>query len=99
MTKLTPQSTYIDPDLAAGLTLLAEIMGDGPGLIEDLAGTRAASAARDKQLTAGLDVPDTLVQEVLKAPSSEGHDIDLRIMRPKEKTGKNPLFFWIHGGG
>ena len=99
MPKLTPQSTYIDPDLVGGLAVLAEIMGDGPGLIEDLAGTRAASAARDKQLIAGLDVPDALVQEVLQAPSPEGHNIDLRVMRPKERAGKTPLFFWIHGGG
>ena len=99
MTKLTPQSAYIDPDLAPGLTVLADIMGDGPGLIEDLNGTRAASAARDAQLTAGMQVPDTIVQELLQAPSSEGHTIDLRIMRPSATHGKAPLFFWIHGGG
>lgn len=103
MTKLTPQSSYIDPDLLPGLSALADMMGDGPGLIADLAGTRAASAARDAQLTAGLNVPETIAQEVLKAPSSEGHDIDLRVMRPSrasgETGGKLPLFFWVHGGG
>lgn len=99
MTKLTPQSAYIDPDLAPGLTVLADIMGDGPDLIEDLNGTRAASAARDAQLTAGMQVPDTIVQELVQASSSEGHIIDLRVMRPSAPHGKAPLFFWIHGGG
>lgn len=99
MAKLTPQSAYIDPDLASGLSALAKIMGNGPGLIEDLAGTRAASAARDAQLVSGLEIPDTIMQEVLQAPSSAGHQIDLRVMRPKVAQGKAPLFFWIHGGG
>lgn len=99
MSKLTPQSTYIDPDLTDGLNGLAEMMGDGPGLIEDLPGTRAASAARDAQLTADLVVPDTLVQETLHAPSCEGHQIALRVMRPKNAKDKMPVFFWIHGGG
>ena len=99
MTKLTPQSSYIDPDLVGGLSALADMMGDGPGLIEDLPGTREASAARDAQLAAGLQVPDTIVQEVLHAQSSEGHDIELRVMRPAATDSKMPLFFWIHGGG
>ena len=99
MTKLTPQSSYIDPDLTDGLQQLASLMGDGPGLIEDLPGTRAASATRDAQLVAALEVPETLVQEVLQAPSSEGHAIDLRVFRPQQADKPAPLFFWIHGGG
>lgn len=98
MTKLTPQSSYIDPDLAEGLAAMADMLG-GHGLRDDLAGARAVSDARDAQMAQALQVPETLAQEILHAPSAEGHDIDLRIMRPKDASGKLPLLYWIHGGG
>lgn len=93
------RSTYIDPDLLPGLQQLAELMGDGPDLIEGLAERRLASNQRDAQLVAALSIPDTVAQEVLHAPSSAGHDIDLRVMRPATPNEKMPLFFWVHGGG
>lgn len=93
------QSKYIDPDLLDGLEQLAALMGDGPDLIDGLAERRLASNARDAQLVAALTVPDTIVQEEVKAPSAEGHNIALRVMRPATADMKMPLFFWIHGGG
>lgn len=93
------KSKYIDPDLVPGLEALAALMGAGPDLIGGLDERRAASDARDAQLSAGLDIPAAIVQEVVHVPSDEGHHIDLRIMRPKAAGGKTPLFFWMHGGG
>ena len=42
--------TYIDPDLQAGLTALAEMAADGPDLIADLAARRVMANARDAEL-------------------------------------------------
>ena len=92
-----PHSKYLDPQLAAGLELMRELTG-GNDLTQDLAAARIAANQRDELLLANIGLPETIEQTVQRAPSSDGPEIDLRIMQPKA-DGKKPLFFWIHGGG
>jgi len=91
------RSKYIDPQLAQGLELMRQFMGDAD-LIEDLATVRIAGNARDAMLADALQIPDAVNQTVETATAAAGHDIDLRVMQPKA-SDKKPLFYWIHGGG
>ena len=34
-----------------------------------------------------------------KAIQTDGYDIPIRIKLPKKTTGKNPVYFFVHGGG
>ena len=93
-----PHSKYIDPELQSGLEAMRDLMGDND-LTQDLAAARAAANARDDDLIANLSLPDEIAQSVETALSGDGHEIEMRVMRPKQATGKSPIFFWIHGGG
>lgn len=92
------KSSYIDPDLIPGLERLAQA-GAGFDLSKDLDSARRASQARDDALISQLQVPDTIVQEIIPVTSAGGHIIDLRIFRPLNAPHPLPVFYWIHGGG
>ena len=92
------KSSYIDPDLIPGLERLAQA-GAGFDLSKDLDSARRASQARDDALISQLQVPDTIVQEIIPVISAGGHIIDLRIFRPLNAPHPLPVFYWIHGGG
>jgi len=97
-------SKYIDPDLIPGLERLKALVGDGLDVAKDLHSARVSSNARDETLIDALTLPDTIVQEVVTCPASEGAhpSVDMRVMRPRDaasKTAPMPLFYWIHGGG
>ena len=96
-----PHSSYIDPELAAGLAVMRDLMG-GNDLTQDLAAAREAANARDDMLVSNLQIPDTVVQGLETAISASGHAIEMRVMQgaTAEASGaKKPLFYWIHGGG
>lgn len=93
-----PHSTYIDPELLAGLEVMRDLMGDND-LTQDLPAARQAANARDETLVNNLQLPDDIAQSLTQAPSKDGHMIDLRVMQPKQPNGKQPLFYWMHGGG
>lgn len=90
---------YMDPQLQAGLERMQALMGEAGELADNLHAARAASAARDQALVDGIAMPETLMRDQVSAVSAAGHAIDMRVMRPRESTGKMPLFYWIHGGG
>jgi acetyl esterase/lipase len=92
------KSSYIDPDLLAGLERLARTNG-GFDVATDLESVRRASEARDDALVAQLGVPEGIVQETLSLTSLDGHIIDLRICRPADVCHPLPVFYWMHGGG
>lgn len=92
-----PMSKYLDPQLAGGLELMKQLMGDSD-LTQDLAAARDASNARDAMLSDNLNMPDTIVQSIETAVSGSGHCVDMRVMQPTVAR-KKPLFYWIHGGG
>ena len=89
---------YIDPDLLFGLQRLAQANG-GFDVAMDLEGARRASEARDDALLTKLGIPEDIVQETLSLTSRHGHIIDLRICRPADVCGPQPIFYWMHGGG
>ncbi len=90
--------SYIDPDLLPGLERLAQANG-GFDVAMDLEGARRASEARDDALLTKLYIPEGVVQETLSITSRHGHIIDLRICRPADVFGPQPVFYWMHGGG
>lgn len=92
-----PLSKYIDPELASGLDAMQQLVG-GNDVTQDLGAARLAANARDENLLANLQLPDTISQSVETAVSADGHTIDMRVMQPKA-DGKKPLFYWLHGGG
>ena len=91
------QSKYIDPQLAEGAALMRQLVGDND-LTQDLPAAREVGNARDAMLAEGLEMPETIIQGVETAKSGEGHDVELRIMQPRDGD-KKPLFYWVHGGG
>lgn len=92
------KSSYIDPDLLAGLERLA-LTNSGFDVATDLESVRRASEARDDALVAQLGVPEDIVQETISVTSRDGHIIDLRICRPADVCDPLPVFYWMHGGG
>ena len=90
----------IDPELHDGLKMLQAAMPLGANLTDDLAGTRAAASARNGMMMADFTLPDDVVLEVVRFTGSDGHQVDMRMMRPKQPaTTPMPLFYWMHGGG
>ena len=92
------KSSYIDPDLLAGLERLARTNG-GFDVATDLESVRRTSEARDDALVAQLGVPEDIAQETISVTSRDGHIIDLRICRPADVCDPLPVFYWMHGGG
>ena len=92
-----PQSKYIDPQLAEGATLMRQLVGDND-LTQDLPAAREVANARDAMLAEGFEMPEAIIQGMETAKSGEGHDVELRIMQPRDGD-KRPLFYWMHGGG
>ena len=92
------KSSYIDPDLLAGLERLART-NSGFDVATDLESVRRASEARDDALVAQLGAPEDIVQETISVTSRDGHIIDLRICRPADVCDPLPVFYWMHGGG
>ncbi|MGC6475611.1 MAG: alpha/beta hydrolase [Parvibaculales bacterium] len=89
----------MDAELATALIAMKEVLGDDLNLADDLAGTRANMAAITQSMQDQLTLPDNVMLEEIIAPSSDGHEIAIRILRPKQSAAPMPLYFFIHGGG
>ena len=73
----------VDPELLEGLKKLQAAMPLGGNLADDLPSARAAAAARNSVLFSNYEMPENVTLEILTVSSAQGHDIDLRMMRPK----------------
>jgi acetyl esterase/lipase len=90
----------IDPELLEGLKKLQAAMPLGANLADDLPAARAAAAARNAVLFSVHEMPENVTQEILTITCAQGHEIDLRMMRPRALgTTPRPLVYWMHGGG
>ncbi len=89
----------MDTELAGALAAMKEVLGDDLNLADDLAGTRTNMAAITQSMQEQLSLPDNVMLEEITAPSPEGHEIIIRILRPKQSAAPMPLYFFIHGGG
>jgi acetyl esterase/lipase len=90
----------MDPELLDGLKRLQAAMPLGHNLTDDLEGTRQAAASRNALLKEGFTLPDDVTLELVSFTGSQGHRVELRMMRPKQpKNPAMPLVYWMHGGG
>ncbi|MFI6349976.1 alpha/beta hydrolase [Streptomyces sp. NPDC050560] len=86
--------TYpFDPELAAALSLMAEVD------ITDLTAARAAQAAELKAALAEADERGTEISHTHAPGGNGGPPVPLRIYRPEGATGPLPALLSLHGGG
>ncbi len=82
----------IDPELAAVIPAIPNIG------ISDLAAARAGLDELSAQAGADVDTNGVLIEDRL-IPSSDGHEIPVRVYAPTKKSGRLPGVLYIHGGG
>ena len=72
-----------------------------PGDLLDLSDVPAARASFD-ELMALLpvpEIPDTVEIADHHAEAAAGHQVLVRVYRPKQRRDRSPGLYWIHGGG
>ncbi len=72
-----------------------------PGDLLDLSDLAAARASFD-ELMALLpvpEIPDTVEIADHHAEAVDGHQVLVRVYRPKQRRDRSPGLYWIHGGG
>ena len=85
---------HLDADHLAVLEML-------PGDLLDLSDLPAARATLD-ELMAHLpapEIPDSIEIADHHAEAADGHEVLVRVYRPKQRRDRSPGLYWIHGGG
>ena len=85
---------HLDADHLAVLELL-------PGDLLDFSDVTAARA-RINEFMAHMpapEMPDSVEVTDHHAEAADGHEVLVRVYRPKERRDRSPGLYWIHGGG
>jgi len=86
-----------DPHLNRGTKEFLKVLNSGDKPVESLPVADARNVLIGAQ--ASIDVDTSGIEEYEKAIKSDGHSINLHIVRPKGIPEKLPAFIFVHGGG
>lgn len=86
-----------DPNIDTGSRKFLALLNSGGTPLEELPVEEARNVLVNAQ--AGVEVDLSGIEESEKTINSEGFDVKLNIVRPENKSGKLPVFIFIHGGG
>jgi len=89
----------VDPELIPTLELFQSMLGDSMDLKNQLKDVRQMVDDMGDGVAAQLELSDEIMREVIPFTSSDGADLSLRIIRPKNSNDPMPILYFIHGGG
>ncbi|MGC6511903.1 MAG: alpha/beta hydrolase [Parvibaculales bacterium] len=89
----------VDPELLPTLEIFKAMLGDGMDLDNNLAEAREMVNAMGDQAVEHLVLADHVMREIIPFQSSDGADLSLRIICPKQSDTPMPILYFIHGGG
>ena len=89
----------VDPELLPTLEIFKAMLGDGMDLDNNLAEAREMVNAMGDQAVEHLVLADHVMREIIPFQSSDGADLSLRIICPKQSDTQMPILYFIHGGG
>ncbi len=77
-----------------------EILGFLPPDLMDLTDLESATAQLMGLLAgAPVELPPSVVVEDHRVAAADGHQIVVRVYRPRESRAASPCLYWMHGGG
>jgi acetyl esterase len=93
--QVVPYAT--DPDIDLGTKKFLQVLNSGGTPLEKLQIKDARNVLVGAQV--GVNVDLSGIEESEKTIENDGLTVKLNIVRPSNKTGKLPVFIFIHGGG
>ncbi|SHE58969.1 alpha/beta hydrolase [Dysgonomonas macrotermitis] len=92
-----PLNYLEDPNLSVGTKEFLKVLNAGDTPVESLPPAEARKVLEGAQSSVKVDLSG--IEETFKTIESDGLSVKIVVTRPSGKSGKLPVFIFIHGGG